>query len=204
MSTYCMFDPTIQTAGTSSSSLTSCFSVSLPAKRAKDDEQNRKREMDEWCSHYCSVHLSPGGERERERGSCNRPRYISGQMRGVWVLLERVCPEERNIRKQEEHHRSQFMYSTCTQFAYIINLLESVWSKSPAGEQTNCRSLTSLMLHSRGRRMKGRRFKRCCQTGWLAWQVAPHTPRVDRFSWEKKKEYGRYFMSVSQQRKERF
>lgn len=115
-------DSTIRPASSLSSSLTSCFSVSLPAEQQKDDEQNRRREMDEWCSHYCSLHLSPGGG-EKKRESCNRPLYISGQMRGVWVLLVWVCPEERNMREQEEH----FTYSKCIQASVWIYSFLILW-----------------------------------------------------------------------------
>lgn len=65
------------------------------------------------------------GKCVRER--CNRPLYISGQMRGLRVLLFCVRLEERNRKEQKEHYNSytlnlQFMYLCENIVCYIICL----------------------------------------------------------------------------------
>ena len=86
--------------------------------------------------------FEPRRVKKKSRGSCNRPRYISVQMRRIRVLLFWVGP-------QETTWHSTRVFNL--QFSYIMNLLSSPCSesKSPAGKiQINCLFVTSLILRS--------------------------------------------------------
>lgn len=165
----------------------------------------------------CSFEPWRGKKEERERECCNRPLYISGQMIGVWILLVWVCPEDRNVRKQENITlHVQYMFSSRRvnlYFSYILNLLASVRSESPAGEKLIAFfSHLWFCIHRRGttgRQMKGylkdddsRDTVR--PSDWLdMWLFRGHlhlSVSGVRIACHEKG-YGRYFMSVSQRRR---
>lgn len=120
------------------------FALPLRAKR-EERWQNRKEEEARDGRVMFPLLLCSFERRrvkKKSRGSCNRPRYVSAQMRRIRVLLFWVGPEETTWRSTRVFN---------VQFSYIMNLLASPCSesKSPAGKiKINCLFVTSLILRS--------------------------------------------------------
>lgn len=191
------------------------FALPLRAKR-EERWQNRKEEEARDGRVMFPLLLCSFERRrvkKKSRGSCNRPRYVSAQMRRIRVLLFWVGPEETTWRSTRVFN---------VQFSYIMNLLASSCSesKSPAGKiKTNCLFVTSLILRSDTRAdwytderwLDEWWFQRYCQKkkslpiGLTRVSSGRHAHlRADRFPW--KTGYVRYFVSsqsVSQPRRRR-
>lgn len=109
--------------------------LALPPNNVREQSERRgERQRDErviFPLMLCSFEPWRKKKRERDR---ERELFISGQMRGVWLLLVWVCPEERNISKQEEHYNSRTVH-VFKHSLYFMNLLALVWSESHEGEK---------------------------------------------------------------------
>lgn len=176
--------------------LTSQFSLSLHTVREQSEGRGGRQRDGRVIFPLMLCSFEPWRKkRKREKGrageSCNRLLFISGQMRGVWLLLVWVCPEQRNISKQEERYNSPTVHVFKHSF-YFMNLLALVRAESPAGEKLIAFffPLTSLILHSETRRdcrtderlLERGRFMRYCQTLWLLVHVALQGPCT--YTWE--------------------
>lgn len=120
------------------------FALPLRAKREERWQNRKEEEARDGRVMFPLLLCSFEARRvkKKSRWSCNRPRYVSAQMRRIRVLLFWVGPEETTWRSTRVFN---------VQFSYIMNLLASPCSesKSPAGKiKTNCLFVTSLILRS--------------------------------------------------------
>lgn len=165
--------------------------------------------MDEWCSlsHYCSVHLSPGGK-TKETPSCNRHcTFLDRRVESEYYQSVSTYRKETLESRSDITILTHFMHSVCSQegvgiysFLYYADL---VWSKSPAGEQLitfSSHLWFCIMMHdlNKDETSHGRWWlKRYRLSDWLdTWLLIDTDVHLAQIAFHKKG-CGRCFMSVT-------